>query len=126
MELRNVSFYMEVNPAHFHKKLDSVIPQMPYGWRYAGDKENKFSIFVHSRPGFLFDKATTISAYFLNRQVDCGEASMILAERILLKHALLDPFNERFLFLSDSYIPLYNFSYTYDYIMSTPTSFVDR
>ncbi|KAL7238725.1 hypothetical protein ACSBR2_004760 [Camellia fascicularis] len=50
---------------------------------------------------------------------------MILAERILLKHALLDPFNKQFLFLSDSCIPLYNFSYTYDYIMSTPTSFVD-
>lgn len=25
-----------------------------------------------------------------------------------------------------SCIPLYNFSYTYDYILSTPTSFVDR
>ncbi|CAL5434447.1 unnamed protein product [Camellia sinensis] len=35
--------------------------------------------------------------------VDCGKASMILAERILLKHALLDSFNERFLFLSDSF-----------------------
>ncbi|CAL5410412.1 unnamed protein product [Camellia sinensis] len=35
--------------------------------------------------------------------VDCGEAGLILAERILLKHALLDPFNERFLFLSDSF-----------------------
>lgn len=98
---------------------------------FQGDKENKFSIFVHSRPGFLFNKATTRSTYFLNRQVndsiqvDWGEASMLEAERILLKHALSDPFNDRFLFLSDSCIPLYNFSYTYDYIMSTPTSFVD-
>ncbi|KAG5534880.1 hypothetical protein RHGRI_022862 [Rhododendron griersonianum] len=125
---------------------------------FQGDKENKFSIFVHSRPGFLFNKATTRSTYFLNRQVndsiqltsekthllleaerlgilivtecfsfqvDWGEASMIRAERILLKHAFADPFNVRFLFLSDSCIPLYNFSYTYDYIMSAPTSFVD-
>lgn len=29
-------------------------------------------------------------------------------------------------FISDSCIPLYNFSYTYDYIMSTSTSFIDR
>ncbi|KAL4653386.1 hypothetical protein ACB092_01G299100 [Castanea dentata] len=93
--------------------------------------ENKFSISVHSRPGFLFNKATTRSVYFLNRQVndsiqvDWGEASMIEAERRLLKHALDDPYNERFVFLSDSCIPLYNFSYTYDYIMSTSTSFVD-
>ncbi|PNY10048.1 bc10 protein [Trifolium pratense] len=50
---------------------------------------------------------------------------MIEAERILLRHALGDPLNDRFVFLSDSCIPLYNFSYTYDYIMSTPTSFVD-
>lgn len=34
-------------------------------------------------------------------QVDWGEASMIRAERILLKHAFADPFNVRFLFLSD-------------------------
>ncbi|XP_043808524.1 glycosyltransferase BC10 isoform X5 [Manihot esculenta] len=93
--------------------------------------ESRFSIFVHSRPGFLLNKATTRSEYFLNRQVndsiqvDWGEASMIEAERILLRHALEDPWNERFVFLSDSCIPLYNFSYTYDYIMSTSTSFVD-
>ncbi|GMN42555.1 hypothetical protein TIFTF001_011746 [Ficus carica] len=93
--------------------------------------ENKFSVYVHSRPGFLFNKATTRSVYFLNRQVndsiqvDWGEASMIVAERILLRHALEDTYNERFAFLSDSCIPLYNFSYIYDYIMSTSTSFVD-
>ncbi|EOY02475.1 hypothetical protein QUC31_018158 [Theobroma cacao] len=94
-------------------------------------EDNRFSIYVHSRPGFLFNKATTRSSYFLNRQVndsiqvDWGEASMIEAERILLRHALTDPFNERFVFVSDSCIPLYNFSYMYDYIMSTSTSFVD-
>ncbi|KAK9271721.1 hypothetical protein L1049_002084 [Liquidambar formosana] len=98
---------------------------------FQGERENKFSIFVHSRPGFLFNKATTRSVYFLNRQVnnsiqvDWGGASMIQAERILLEHALMDSLNERFVFLSDSCIPLYNFSYTYNYIMSTPTSFVD-
>lgn len=98
---------------------------------FKGDKENRFSIFVHSRPGFLFNKATTRSAYFLDRQindsiqVDWGEASMIQAEKILLTHALADSSNERFLFLSDSCIPLYNFTYIYDYVMSTSTSFVD-
>ncbi|KAH6774413.1 Core-2/I-branching beta-1 [Perilla frutescens var. hirtella] len=98
---------------------------------FKGDAENRFSIYVHSRPGFLLNTATTRSTLFLNRQVndsvqvDWGEASMIQAERVLIQNALMDPSNERFLFLSDSCIPLYNFSYTYDYIMSTPTSFVD-
>ncbi|KNA24963.1 hypothetical protein SOVF_010880 isoform A [Spinacia oleracea] len=95
------------------------------------DKDKRFTVFVHSRPGFLFNKATTKSLYFLNRQVndsvqvDWGSASMIQAERLLLEKALVDPANERFVFLSDSCVPLYNFSYTYDYIMSTSTSFVD-
>lgn len=34
-------------------------------------------------------------------QVDWGEATMIEAERILLKHALEDPLNQRFAFVSD-------------------------
>ncbi|CAD5194036.1 unnamed protein product [Musa acuminata subsp. malaccensis] len=98
---------------------------------FQGEKEGKFSIFVHSRPGFLLNEVTTRSAYFSGRQVnnsiqvEWGEASMIEAERILLRNALKDSSNHRFLFLSDSCIPLYNFSYTYHYIMSTSTSFID-
>lgn len=98
---------------------------------FKGDRVQRFSIFIHSRPGFLFNKATTRSAYFYGRQVsdsiqvDWGEATMILAERILLKNALRDSYNQRFVFVSDSCIPLYNFSYSYDYIMSTSSSFVD-
>ncbi|KAI3463024.1 hypothetical protein Pfo_019687 [Paulownia fortunei] len=98
---------------------------------FRGDAEDRFSVYVHSRPGFLLNAATTRSTYFLNRQindsvqVDWGEASMIQAERILLQNALMDRFNERFIFLSESCIPLYNFSYTYDYLMSASTSFVD-
>ncbi|KFK25695.1 hypothetical protein AALP_AA8G147100 [Arabis alpina] len=94
-------------------------------------EEGKFSIYVHSRPGFVLSDATTKSNYFLDRQVndsiqvDWGESTMIEAERVLLRHALRDSFNHRFVFLSDSCIPLYSFSYTYNYIMSTPTSFVD-
>ncbi|KAK6128319.1 hypothetical protein DH2020_037938 [Rehmannia glutinosa] len=96
-----------------------------------GDAEDRFSVYVHPRPGFLLNAATTRSTYFLNRQindsiqVDWGEASMIQAERILLQNALTDRFNERFIFLSESCMPLYNFNYTYDYIMSASTSFVD-
>lgn len=42
------------------------------------EKENKFSIYVHSRPGFLFNEATTRSAYFLNRQVNNSIQVIIL------------------------------------------------
>ncbi|GFP86970.1 hypothetical protein PHJA_000840800 [Phtheirospermum japonicum] len=99
---------------------------------FLGDVEDRFSFQVHSRPGFLLNATTTRSTYFLNRQindsiqVDWGEASMILAERMLHKNALIDRFNERFIFLSERCIPLYNFCYIYDYMMSASTRFVDR
>ncbi|KAE9452741.1 hypothetical protein C3L33_15371, partial [Rhododendron williamsianum] len=90
-----------------------------------------FSIHVHSEPGFVFDESTTRSAFFYNRQltnsikVGWGEVSMIQAERLLLGAALADPANQRFVLLSDSCVPLYNFSYIYSYLMASPRSFVD-
>ncbi|KAF5199580.1 Core-2 i-branching beta-n-acetylglucosaminyltransferase family protein, partial [Thalictrum thalictroides] len=66
-----------------------------------------FSIYVHSEPGFVFNELTTKSSFFYNRQlresiqVVWGESSMIEAERMLLKEALEDPANQRFVLLSD-------------------------
>ncbi|PRQ52727.1 putative glycosyl transferase, family 14 [Rosa chinensis] len=91
----------------------------------------KFSIYVHSEPGFVFDGSTTRSAFFFGRQLNnsirvvWGESSMIEAERLLFEEALYDPANQRFVLLSDSCVPLYNFSYIYNYVMSSPKSFVD-
>ncbi|KAL8469088.1 hypothetical protein ACS0TY_032069 [Phlomoides rotata] len=90
-----------------------------------------FSIYIHSEPGFVFDKSTTRSTLFLGRQlrnsikVAWGESSMIEAERLLFEEALQDPANQRFVLLSDSCAPLYNFSYIYNYLMGSPRSFVD-
>lgn len=50
---------------------------------------------------------------------------MIQAERLLLEAALEDPANQRFVLLSDSCVPLYNFSYIYNYVIASPRSFVD-
>ncbi|KAI4298733.1 hypothetical protein L6164_032256 [Bauhinia variegata] len=90
-----------------------------------------FSIYIHSAPGFVFDETTTKSHFFYGRQlnksvqVSWGESSMIEAEKLLLKVALEDPANQRFVLLSDSCVPLYNFTYMYNYIMGSPRSFVD-
>ncbi|XVF81599.1 hypothetical protein PTKIN_Ptkin15bG0168100 [Pterospermum kingtungense] len=94
------------------------------------DKE-MFSIYVHSVPGLVFNGSNTRSAFFYGRQLNnsiqvaWGESSMIEAERLLFEAALHDPANHRFVLLSDSCIPLYNFSYVYKYLMSSPKSFVD-
>ncbi|KAK4485060.1 hypothetical protein RD792_007668 [Penstemon davidsonii] len=94
------------------------------------DKEN-FSIYIHSEPGFVYDETTTRSPFFYNRQLEnsvkvaWGEANMIEAERLLFEEALQDPANRRFVLLSDSCVPLYNFSYIYNYLVGSPRSFVD-
>lgn len=50
---------------------------------------------------------------------------MIQAERLLLLEALKETANDRFILLSDSCVPLYNFSFVYKYLMSLPKSFLD-
>ncbi|CAN8240776.1 unnamed protein product [Cochlearia groenlandica] len=95
-----------------------------------GDKRN-FTVYIHSVPGFVFDESTTRSHFFRNRQLNnsieaiWGESSMIAAERLLLASALEDPSNQRFVLLSDSCVPLSGFGYIYNYLMSSPKSFVD-
>ncbi|KAJ1284922.1 hypothetical protein BS78_03G242400 [Paspalum vaginatum] len=93
--------------------------------------DGRFSAYVHSAPGFQLDRTTTGSPYFYGRQlarsvkVVWGEATMVEAERMLFAAALQDPANQRFVLLSDSCVPLYNFSYIYTYLMASPKSFVD-
>ncbi|CAN8305418.1 unnamed protein product [Cochlearia groenlandica] len=98
---------------------------------FTGIDHANFSIYIHSLPGFVFNEDTTRSKYFYGRQVNnsikviWGESSMIAAERLLLSSALEDISNQRFLLLSDSCVPLYEFGYIYRYIISSPRSFVD-
>ncbi|CAN1222613.1 Glycosyltransferase BC10 [Linum grandiflorum] len=93
---------------------------------------SNFSIFLHSSsPGFILNQSTTRSPHFYGRhlntsiQVKWGESSMLQAEKLLLAAALDDPANRRFILLSDSCVPLYNFTYIYNYLMASPRSFVD-
>ncbi|PIN23042.1 hypothetical protein CDL12_04237 [Handroanthus impetiginosus] len=53
-----------------------------------------------------------------------GTMSMIDAERRLLANALLDSSNQRFVLLSDSCIPIFNFTIVYNYLMGTNYSFL--
>ncbi|KAM5588772.1 glycosyltransferase BC10 [Rosa sericea] len=109
---------------------------LPLDFLWASFFENaggalNFSIYIHSAPGFVFDESTTRSRFFHGRQlpnsiqVGWGESSMIEAERLLFATALEDPANQRFVLLSDSCVPLYNFSFIYNYLMASPRSIVD-
>ncbi|KAG6554932.1 hypothetical protein Mapa_003516 [Marchantia paleacea] len=98
---------------------------------FKGAEEHEYNVYIHARPGVVYNRKTTDCKAFYNRQiknsvsVEWGAASMVEAERLLLSTALEDPLNERFVLLSDSCVPLYTFKYVYDYVMSSHKSFVD-
>ncbi|XP_075512916.1 glycosyltransferase BC10-like isoform X1 [Primulina tabacum] len=88
--------------------------------------ERRFSIYVHASK----DKPVHFSRYFINREIRSdkvvwGKISMVDAERRLLANALKDPDNQRFVLLSDSCVPLWDFDYVYNYLMHANTSFID-
>ncbi|URE31422.1 Core-2/I-Branching enzyme [Musa troglodytarum] len=73
-------------------------------------EEDKYSIYIHSEPSFVFDRTTTRSPFFFGRQLQnsikvvWGEATMIEAERLLIAAALNDPASRRFALISDSFL----------------------
>ncbi|EEF37533.1 conserved hypothetical protein [Ricinus communis] len=90
--------------------------------------EGLYTIYVHSHPSFN-DTVPQDSVFHGRRvpskPVEWGKPSMIDAERRLLANALLDFSNERFVLLSESCIPLFNFTTIYNYLLNTNQSFID-
>ncbi|KAE8681512.1 putative Calmodulin binding protein-like [Hibiscus syriacus] len=90
--------------------------------------EGLYSIYVHSDPSFV--ESMPKSSVFHGRWIPSkiarwGEMNMVEAESRLLANALLDVTNERFVLLSESCIPLFNFSTVYDYLINSSKSFIE-
>ncbi|XP_051151659.1 glycosyltransferase BC10-like isoform X2 [Andrographis paniculata] len=103
------------------------LPLAPLWERFFKGHEGLYSIYIHSLPSFEAKFST--SSVFYRRQIpsqvsEWGRISMCDAERRLLANALLDISNERFILLSESCIPLYNFTTVYDYLMGSKYSFM--
>jgi hypothetical protein len=62
--------------------------------------------------------------YNMMQEVEWGKVNMIEAERRLLANALLDISNQRFVLLSESCIPLFNFSTIYSYLINSTQNYV--
>lgn len=79
-----------------------------------------------SWPAFMAKKEIVPQGFFgTNPQASrWGDISLFEAERRLLGNALLDFSNERFLLLSESCIPIFNFTIAYSYLMKSTHSFV--
>ncbi|OWM86583.1 glycosyltransferase BC10 [Punica granatum] len=103
------------------------MPLAPLWERFLKGHEERYSIYVHSSPSFHAQFHP--SSVFYKRQIpsqvaEWGRMSMCDAERRLLANALLDISNEWFILLSESCIPLYNFSLIYNYIAKSRFSFI--
>ncbi|XP_002535241.4 glycosyltransferase BC10 [Ricinus communis] len=90
--------------------------------------EGLYSIYVHSNPSY--NESEPESPVFNGRripskEVKWGNVNMIEAERRLLANALLDISSQRFVLLSESCIPLFNFSTVYSYLMNSNKNFVE-
>ncbi|GJP51066.1 hypothetical protein CLOM_g10235 [Closterium sp. NIES-68] len=97
--------------------------------RFFQGHEGRYSIYIHaSTADFECDKHVN-SSVFRGRQIPSvpitwGGPNLIRAERRLLAAALADPANQRFVLLSESCLPLFNFTHVFDYLMASDKSFV--
>ncbi|KAI9079228.1 hypothetical protein K1719_038833 [Acacia pycnantha] len=104
------------------------LPLAPLWERFFKGHEHLYSIYVHSPPSYNDDFSPP--SVFYRRQIpsqptEWGTMSMCDSERRLLANAMLDLSNEYFILLSESCIPIQNFTTVYNYISQSQHSFMD-
>ncbi|GLU18236.1 hypothetical protein SLE2022_345470 [Rubroshorea leprosula] len=100
----------------------------PLWERFFRGHKGFYSIYLHSHP--FFNGTVPKRSVFYGRRIPSkdvrwGDMNMVEAERRLLANALLDISNERFVLLSESCIPLFNFSTIYNYLVNSLETFVE-
>ncbi|OEL13855.1 hypothetical protein BAE44_0025128 [Dichanthelium oligosanthes] len=105
-----------------------VLPLAPLWERFFRGHEDHFSVYVHAPPAVAINVSE--DSPFHGRQIPSQETSwgsvtLMDAEKRLLANALLDFSNERFVLLSESCIPVHNFTTVYDYLVGSEHSFLE-
>ncbi|KAK1439089.1 hypothetical protein QVD17_04904 [Tagetes erecta] len=103
------------------------LPLSPLWELFFKGHEGLFSIYVHPHPSYndtIPEDSVFYGTRITSQPVYWGDISMVDAERRLLANALLDPSNQRFVLLSDSCIPLFNFTTTYNYLVNSNLSYI--
>ncbi|KAF2320222.1 hypothetical protein GH714_026086 [Hevea brasiliensis] len=121
------------------------LPMLPLWERFFRGHEKYFSIYIHTPPEYVLNvqwilhstegryqvrlKVQALAIYAIRPKswidVEWGTVSLVDAEKRLLANALLDFSNERFVLLSESCIPIYNFPIVYKYLIHSEYSFVE-
>ncbi|KAJ9554121.1 hypothetical protein OSB04_018166 [Centaurea solstitialis] len=102
----------------------------PLWERFFKGHDGLFNIYVHSSDPSSANWTEPKQSVFHGRRVPSkpvqwGKVNMVEAERRLLANALLDFSNQRFVLLSESCIPLFNFSVIYSYLINSNQNFVE-
>ncbi|KAH7866841.1 hypothetical protein Vadar_025666 [Vaccinium darrowii] len=120
--------YSRVAKVAFMFLTRGPLPFLPLWERFFKGHEKLFSIYVHALPGYELNVSDTSPFYLRqipSQNVEWGSVSLADAEGRLLANALLDFSNDRFILLSESCIPVYNFPTVYKYLTRSLHSFVD-
>ncbi|WOK94554.1 hypothetical protein Cni_G03258 [Canna indica] len=96
--------------------------------RFFKGHKGLYSIYVHTLPDYMLNVSGSSAFYgrqIPSKEVSWGSVSLLDAEKRLLANALLDFSNERFVLLSESCIPVFNFPTVYNYLIKSSHSFVE-
>jgi len=103
----------------------SAIPTEPI-WRafFAGAPRDRYGIYSHPRPGYAFAAGSLFAGTEVaNRSsVSWGAVTVARAELVLVRAALADARNARFLLASEACAPLHPFACVYDFLVARPAS----
>ncbi|EEC73057.1 hypothetical protein OsI_07014 [Oryza sativa Indica Group] len=101
------------------------LPMAPLWEKFFEGHRGLYSVYVHTDPAFNGSDPGEASVFYRrtipSKEVKWGEISMVEAERRLLAHALLDQANARFILLSESHVPLFDFPTVYSYLINSTT-----
>ncbi|KAF8655440.1 hypothetical protein HU200_061187 [Digitaria exilis] len=106
------------------------LPMAPLWEKFFDGHRGLYSVFVHTDPAFNGSEPPETSAFYRRRipskEVKWGQISMVEAERRLLAHALLDDHsNARFVLLSESHVPLFDFPTVHSYLTNSTQVYLE-
>jgi hypothetical protein len=107
--------YDEINQEKMWKKF------------FDGVDKNKYSIYIHSKE----TNDTKVLKYFEDKKLDMtlptkyGDISLVYVQKLLLKMAMKDKDNFKFIFVSNSCIPVKSFDYIYESLTDGDESYFE-
>lgn len=101
----------------------SSIPTAPIWEAFFADDPLKelYSIYSHPRPGFRLSGIFAKTEIVNRTKVTWGAVTVAKAEMLLVRAALSDRRNERFLLVSESCVPVHPLRCVYDFAMTSPS-----